>query len=327
MSRIMRYKNILYLDEKENAYTRGIRDELQRISGRVDCYFYYGIYLDPIFIRQLKPKENEKLKYKSIKLFLDFIKSNHYDIIFVGHPSLFPKYFFENIRTIFKNTPIINYNWSSIKMYNVLSYLDYFDKIYSFDRQDCRNYNLQYYPLFYLKEFENVGFKNRKIYNISFIGSAYNSGRLEFIKKWYEKVTDLNMTYFIYLFTPEIFKSVYTKIKYPKLSQFFFYHQLPMNEVVNKFSVSESMIDHPMTIQTGLTIRTFETLAAGLHLYTTNDAIRQEPFYNSDRITITDKDIKDINFNGLYKIKPDKEWQESFSVYRIDNWVRHIVCI
>ena len=56
MSRIMRYKNILYLDEKENAYTRGIRDELQRISGRVDCYFYYGIYLDPIFIRQLKPK-------------------------------------------------------------------------------------------------------------------------------------------------------------------------------------------------------------------------------------------------------------------------------
>lgn len=323
----MKYKSILYLDDKETDYTRGIRDELRKLSAHVDCYFYYGIYLDPIFLRQLKPKENQKKKYKDIKLFLDFIKANHYDLIFVGHPSLFPTYFFESIRTIFKDTPIINYNWSSIRMYNILPYLSYFTKVYSFERQDCNNHNLHYYPLFYLKEFENAGFKRRKIYNISFIGSAYNSGRLDFIRKFYEKVLDLKMSHFIYLFTPEIFKSIYTKIIYRKLSCFFYYHQLPLNEVVNKFSISESMIDHPMTIQKGLTIRTFETLASGLHLYTTNKEIRLEPFYNSDRITIIDEDMKDFNFSSSNKIKFDKEWHDSFTQYRIDNWVRRLINI
>jgi len=323
----MKYNNILYLDCEETPYTRGIRDELWMISNNVDCYFYDGIYEPPIFLQRLNPKECLKQRNERIILFLDYIKNNNYDFILVKAPFYLPTYFFENLRKIFKNVPIINYNWSSIQMFDFLPYRDFFTKIYSFDPHDCQEYNLNYYPLFYLKSFERVGINKRKRYDISFIGYGYSSGRLEFIDKWLQKILPLDISFFLYLHTPKKRRAILTILKYPKLSNYFFLDQISMNEVINKYSVSDAMIDHPMTIQTGLTIRTFETLGSGLDLYTTNVEIKNEPFYDSQRITIFDKELNNFFLKNKRRKNINKEWQDSFSKYRIDNWVKNVITI
>jgi hypothetical protein len=321
----MNYKNILFLDDMETPYSRGIRFELQKISDKVDCYFYSDMYIIPIFQSRFHHKECQKQRDKNIRLFLDYIKQNKYDIILIKSPPDLPTYFFEGLRTIFKNVPIINYNWRSVQEYNFLPYCKYFSKVYSFDRRDCQKYNLNYYPLFYLRDFENIGINKKKVFNISHIGSAYNLGRLEFIDQAAAKFKPLNLKCFFYLYAPGRRKGLITKIRYPGLSDFLFSQELSMNEVINKFSESEAMIDHPITIQTGLTMRTFETLSSGLNLFTTNLEIINEPFFNPDKIKIIDKDLNNFTFENSNSI--NKEWQGSFSQYRIDNWVRHIMSI
>lgn len=323
----MKFNNILYLDDSETSYTRGIRNELQIISKRVDCYFYNDIYTAPIFLTRLNPKECQKQKDERIKQFISYIKKNQYDFILVGHPAIFPTYFFENLKIVFKNIPIVNYNWNSIQMSNILPYCDYFTKVYSFDPQDCQKYGLHYYPLFYLKDFENVGIKKRKVFNMSFIGSVYNSGRLEFINKWFQKIMILKLSHFLYLYAPGRLRGINSKLRYRKMSNYFFFNEISMNEVINIFSVTDAMIDHQMNIQSGLTIRTFETLGSGLNLYTTNEQILKEPFYNPERITIIDVNLGNFEFKNIIEAKIDKDWQESFKKYRLDNWVKNIISI
>lgn len=323
----MKYRKILYLDSEETPYTRSIKNEFKLISEDVDCFFYHGIFTEPIFLKLLNSQEYRKQKEKRIKQFLEYIKPNIYDLILVKAPFDFPTSFFERLREIFKSTPVINYNWSSLRKFNFIPYLEYFNKIYSFDRDDCLKYNLEYYPLFYLREFEKIGFDKRKLYNIAFVGSGTSAGRIEFINRFLQRSDELTLTYFLYLWTPEKIKSAAIKFKYPKLSNYCYFSQLPMNEVINVTSVSEAMIDHPMTIQTGLTIRTFEALGSGLHLYTTNMKIKEEPFYNSERITIIDNNLSNFEFISMNQRNPDKEWQELFRKYRIDNWIKHITTI
>jgi len=323
----MRYNNILYLDCEETPYTRGIKDELWKISDNVDCYFYDGIYKPPIFLQRINPKDCQKQRDERIRLFLEHIKHNRYDLILVKAPFYLPTYFFENLKNIFKNVPIINYNWSSIRMFDFLPYRDFFTKIYSFDPNDCHIYNLNYYPLFYLKSFEKIGINKKKRYDMSFIGYAYSPGRLEFINKWLQKMLPQGMSYFLYLHTPKKRKAIFILLKYPRLSGYCFLDQISMNEVINIYSVSDAMIDHPMTLQSGLTIRTFETLGSGLNLYTTNLEIKNESFYDSKRITICDKELNNFDLRNKQRKNIDRGWQDSFSKYRIDNWVKQIITI
>lgn len=321
----MKYNSILYLDYSDTAYSRCIKKELQIISKRVDCYFYDDIYLPPMFLKRLNPKEYTKRRERSIRLLLDYIKGNLYDIILVKTPIDLPIYFFETLKTTFKNIPIINYNWRSLREFNFLSFREYFTKVYSFDPVDCKAHNLNYYPLFYLRDFENLSTGKKKCFNVSHIGSGHNYGRIEFINQVYNKMTELNLTYFFYLYIQNKRSGLKIKFKYPRLSDSCHFNLLSMNEVLNKFAISESMVDHPMTTQSGLTIRTFETLGSGLHLYTTNSAITQEPFYTPDRITLIDKGFEDFQFINSNEQIIDLEWQASFSKYRIDHWVKRIL--
>jgi hypothetical protein len=135
----------------------------------------------------------------------------------------------------------------------------------------------------------------------------------------------MNLKSYFYLYAKGRRKGFVTRIKYPRLSNCLFSQELSLNEVINKFSASEAMIDHPITIQTGLTMRTFETLSSGLNLYTTNVEIMKEPFFNSDNIKIIDKDLNNFTFENSNSITINKGWQASFSHYRIDNWVKYII--
>jgi hypothetical protein len=101
---------------------------------------------------------------------------------------------------------------------------------------------------------------------------------------------------------------------------------LSVNEVINVFSVSGASIDHAMTSQTGFTMRTFETLAAGLNLYTTNKEIVNEPFYDPKRIVVIDNDnLNNVEFRSERNRELNKSWQDSFRQYRIDNWVKEVL--
>ena len=243
----------------------------------------------------------------------NYIKKNLYYIILIKAPFMIEHEFFQRVIKYFPETIKINYNWSSVEQFNFLSYRNYFDKIYSFDINDCEKYGLNYYPLFYLPEFERIGLNNHKKYDISFIGSFSNEGRYEFFQSFIEYIRQEDIKHKFYLYSPykkQNLKVLFTK---PSLIRYIGSKFLPLSDVIKIMSNSTSMIDYPADIQSGLTMRTFETIAACLLLITTNENIKREPFYNPAKIKIIKSDLSDLDLECIVEFNP--EWDSSFEAY------------
>ena len=95
---------------------------------------------------------------------------------------------------------------------------------------------------------------------------------------------------------------------------------LSHQEILKLFSISNVIIDFPSSFQSGLTMRTFETLGAGKKLITSNKNIINEPFYNPQYINIIDPDnlYLDINF---IKNTPSTSMREIMKEYSIENYI------
>jgi len=80
---------------------------------------------------------------------------------------------------MFPDTKFINYNWSSIQMYDYRDYMKYFNRVISFDMKDADRYSkIECIPLFYADEFDerrhiDAGNCFYKDIDIMFIGRAH----------------------------------------------------------------------------------------------------------------------------------------------------------
>ena len=91
-----------------------------------------------------------------MKEFINKIDISSYNLLFVKAAHHAPVRFIEEISNAFCKIPKISYHWNSIKLYNYLEYIKYFDKNYSFDPDDCQCYSLKYYPLFFIDEYSKA---------------------------------------------------------------------------------------------------------------------------------------------------------------------------
>ena len=69
--------------------------------------------------------------------------------------------------------------------------------------------------------------------------------------------------FYLYIYTPGKINGIKLLLKTRQLARYCYFKPLHFNGVLNVFKQSYATIDHPMTIQTGLTIRTFEAIASG----------------------------------------------------------------
>ncbi len=314
-------KRVLYFDVNKTIYTEGIKKAFERNNASIDFITYDAFYGHGI-IRRLNNTAYQKERNRKINDMFSYIKRKKYDIILIKAPFMIEHEFFQRVVNYFPKTIKINYNWSSVEKFNFLPYKDYFDKIYSFDINDCKKYGLNYYPLFYLPEFERIGLNNHKKYDISFVGTCFNKGRYAFLKRFIECVRKENIKHKFYLYSHSKKKNLKVLFTSPTMIRYIGSKFMPLQNVIKIMEHSSSMIDYPMDIQSGLTMRTFETIAAGLLLITTNGNIKKEPFYNSQKIKIIKPDLSDLNFDCIRTFKP--EWDSSFEAYSIDSWINKI---
>ena len=62
---------------------------------------------------------------------------------------------FSSLKSKLKHTEFIYYNWDSTKNFsNIVNLVPAFDKVFSFDKDDCKNYNYKFLPLFYTDDSE-----------------------------------------------------------------------------------------------------------------------------------------------------------------------------
>jgi len=265
--------------------------------------------------------------YKKI---LKKIKGKEYDYFLLIKGEVIPEWFIIEFKTVNPGARLIYYTYDSFKNNNSNStaILKHFDTCYSFDFEDVkRNKALKLKHLFYTREFvANPASDSKREYTISFVGTLH-SNRYSTIKRLFQNFENTFTFYFLpakwwFLFQ-KLSKRAHKKIKRSEVS----FDKLSRQQVADIFKSSKSVLDIQRFGQTGLTMRTFEVLAAGAILITTNLYIKTADFYDPDKIIVLEEnDLSVATAKIQHKIdKADfkaNAVDKSFEQYFVNNWVK-----
>ena len=244
---------------------------------------------------------------------------NAYDIVFVIRGGILSSTVMDKIKQNIPNAKYVMYQWDSNRQSKYENIIKYFDVVKTFDMEDSDKYELEYLPLFYSRQYDELkNNKNNKQFDIVFFG-AYHSDRLDIIKKTINFCDKNNLTFnhHLYITKMGLFRQlVLGNIKFKDLKLFKTY-TVNIPEIIDVYSKSFSVLDIELNIQNGLTMRTFETLGAGLELITTNKNIQNEPFYNQQNVMIIDRLNYQVDLN-FFKI--DFFDDGDFTKYSLRNW-------
>lgn len=191
----------------------------------------------------------------------------------------------------------------------------YFDKVYSFDPDDVRNFNLSLITNYIYFDYKTVKNDNIEydVFNIGTLGKRVNiiPNLAEYFKK-----NNLN------------FKLIaYSKEHNPILDNTLIEQTTKMLDLDRVFTFvlkSKVLLDIQRPKQKGLSFRVFEALGLNKKIITTNQDIVNYDFYNPNNIFVI-KDINEIKipitfFNSPYQ----KVNSEIVKSYHISSWVNTV---
>lgn len=198
---------------------------------------------------------------------------------------------------------------------NIKNIYSYFDKVYSFEKEDVERFNFEFITNFIYKEFSlSITNEEVAVFNIS----TYDLKRLQIIEEIAHKLDEIEESYSIYSIgkSAKAFK-FNTKIVYANTKM----NLLEMESYIKK---SKALLDVHRENQQGLTFRVFESLGYKKKLITTNKDIVNYDFYDANNILIIDKNNVEIPksfFETSYKELPE----EIYRKYLLKHWVNNVL--
>lgn len=296
-------KNVLFFAPPFFNYPEIIKQELDLKCDNVAYYkttpssslYKLSWYLDNFHLNSGFKKWLECSLFRRIieKLSKDPI---HYNYIFAIKGSLLPDFFYEWLKKKYPTASFIQYLWDDVcNDSQSLVCRQHFDRIYSYNPQDCEKYGFKLRPFFFQESF--LSNKENRKYPISCIMS-YSDDRANILNTF--KGTPLFQSQnFIFIKGSYILK--YTSSAVGCLSKYIKPRGLSYKQMMNILADSRCQLDIQHPSQCGLTTRAFETLATKTKLITTNSNICQYDFYNKSNIYIIDRNNPVIDWSWIEK--------------------------
>lgn len=260
------------------------------------------------------------------RFFLDESSNIKYDLVFVVNGESFTQKLLLNFRRKFAQAKFILYVWDSIdNKPDVLSFIEFYDAVYSFDKVGAKKHGLRFRPLFFSSGFESKAAR-KCLYDVSFIGTIHSDRYpvLSEIKNHFP--TNIKAFIYLYIQAPWVYwvrKLTDFKFMKSKLSDFKF-KAMSKEAVQELFMNSRIIIDIEHPNQTGLTMRSIEALGAQKKIITTNASIADYDFYNDSNILIIDRISPHVPESFLYsEYHPVSE--NIYDRYRLSSWLDEIL--
>lgn len=277
-----------------------------------------------VFVRLNKKLIKNKIR-KHFNEIKQAVSTKKYDVIFVLYGQSFNKEMFSELKETSPDSKYIFYMYDPISSLPDRAYLvEVFDKCYSFDYRDCQKYvGFKFLPLFY--SLDNYP-KLEKKYDACFVGTMM-PGKFSVVHKMLSELKEHGFIIFDFEYLQSKLVWLYYKIfkkdfRKSKLKDFYF-NRISNDEANSILLSSDIIIDCPKEGQTGLTIRTFEALAANKKMITTNKTIKYYDFYKPENIYVYEGafNFDDVFFKKEYQLV-DSEIKKKYS---INSWVNEIL--
>ena len=338
-------KSVLFIGQVFYDYHLKIIHELE-LSGAEVTFFENKFFPEdngtsrPGVIRSARRLFLGDRKKRYTQQIIAAIESKKFDFLFcIGGFSITPELLgFLKLKN--KDLVSIVYFWDSFSVWNYANLLSLFDHTYSFDPLDCEQYErLQYAPLFYTNEYEDVSDVTADI-DFLYVGSVGipSQNRCDFLLALdrFSKQKGYNAFLWLYYAADDktFLKKVKNQLKMLLLSSYREFMKkinegrtnadfikdkvISRGEVANLMSRAKCIVDIPVPGQAGLTIRTIETLAAGKKIITTNQYVKQADFYDPAYIKVIDHSVDEIDEDFVKTVPLHKIEMSSL---RISAWV------
>lgn len=235
----------------------------------------------------------KRLPYLFLSYINYIIKSNKgidFDYILVCRGEAFTPLVVRRLRNVYPKAKMILYLWDILRTTNVSEVIPCFDKALSFDPDDVAcNKKLVFRPTFYVPQYAGIKQTDSYRYDIMFIGTLH-SNRYKIIRNFISLFRNIGLKFYVYLYVPSrivYLKDWIKKFPYIGISNVKFI-PISMLDTVKVLSETRIVLDINYTSQKSLSMRAFESIAAGRKYITTNPEIKKYDFYDERNILVID---------------------------------------
>lgn len=321
----LRGKKILFFSVQLFGITDGIRNKMVELGADVDYYderpSNHWILKS---ILKLFPSASKYLVAIYYNRIWSSVKNKSYDYFFLIKGEVIPEWFLEKICSSKRVLHTVYYSYDSLlNNPGFVNKMHFFDSKITFDRIDAIQLNISFLPLFFPDSFERSKLGNS--YDLVFIGSLHSDRVKTLAKIIRELPTTVRVKYHIYV--PNRLVYYFKRHINPSLRQSsgldISFEPLDEKELLDLMINSRGIIDIHHPNQSGLTMRSIESVGIGRKLVTTNDDCKNYPFYSHNNIFILDRDSPTIPIEFLER--PYEEIDESiYSSYTLESWLQSI---
>ncbi|WP_144006839.1 hypothetical protein [Pelomonas sp. KK5] len=230
-----------------------------------------------------------------------------------------------SFRSRFPRARLVFYSWDSLRQKPYArKKLDAFDAGFTFDESDALSFGLNFRPLFFSPGFQREAIPDFR-YELSFVGTIH-ADRYSILRCIDSQLDAADRRYwYMYMQAPWMYwaRRLMTRTVTGARQSDFSFQPLSQRQVQDVFLSSRAVLDIEHPRQTGLTMRTLEALGSGTKLVTTNSAVRQCDFYNSNNICIIDRHRPVLPRDFLhrdYEPLPTPVYER----YSLGRWLREV---
>ncbi|QNK78901.1 hypothetical protein [Winogradskyella undariae] len=314
-------KKILFITFDLSGYYDCILDELKEQYSDVDFYNLANYRNVPYNNLAQRVKSFYYKKFKGLKLknfykynpIIEEVKNNTYDTTLIVRPDLF---FDSQLKILKENSSkLLAYYHDSINnIPRKKEVIHFFDKVYSYEKIDVKDYNLNFIPNFiYIKDYNKEDVINSSFFTImSKDYRFYNLVKLANYLK--NKPYDYNFL-------------VHSDKPQPKHDTInFIQDRKNNNQVLEYINQSKIIVDiHKYGVQDGLTFRVFESLFFEKKLITSNSDIKNYDFYNPKNILVIE-DFDNIDIPESFISEPYQKIPEAiYKKYHYSTWLKTVL--
>ena len=257
-----------------------------------------------------------------------------YDYLLVVDGLSVPASLITRLKSLNPNLVACNYLYDRIRgVYEVDRNFAYYDRIFTFDPSDSKEYQLRFLPIYWVPVE-----KDTKAERDVFGFGGFDPYRLKVFRKIRKEIKKENKSGFIkiYYFNTSLliifFKNLIKRLLgrpgftfFDLLSGMITNKSLTPLEFRNMIRSSRIVLDTNHPYQDGLTARFMWALGAEKKIITTNKSIRDYPFYSEEQVFIFDDDSRNIDCFLDSRFEMGEDLRDMVSLYRIDNWLTTIL--
>ena len=200
--------------------------------------------------------------------------------------------------------------------------LKIFDKVYSFDVLDSHHTGIHYLPLYYPNSYHCLNYSRKKKV---LIHCSVHSHRAHLVKLLINNGVDINPQFYVRNAILLIFRFFKGEIPVSMI-KYVSFQSLDHSALNQLYNEHEFVLDISHPAQSGMTNRTWEVLASGARLITTNRFASQIPGLSEYQIFILNTDLSNLAELRNWMKKTPNMISGDLQKYSLDSWIKQILC-